>query len=54
MMDEPWEFESKRKKKGRPREFLEKHQDGASLKFQVSMETQRNQKKGELTVKHIL
>ena len=53
MMDEPWEFESKRKRLDQE-EFLEKHQDGASLKFQVSMETQRNRKKGELTVKHIL
>jgi len=42
MMDEPWKFESKRKRVDQV-ELLEKHQDGASLKFQVRpKETERN------------
>ena len=42
------------KKRFDQQESLEKHQDEASQKSEVLMETQRNRKKGEPTMKHIL
>ena len=44
----------KEKKSFDQEECLKKHQDGAILKSEVSMETQRKRKIGEPTMKHIL